>query len=292
MAKKIGSSELIVNPDGSIFHLKLKPGQIANDIILVGDPGRVKMVGSYFDGIELEVKNREFTTITGVYKNKRLTVLSTGIGTDNIDIVLNELDALANIDLINREIKDKHTSLNIIRIGTSGALQTDIPLFSFLASRKSIGFDGLMNFYARREEISDLAFESAFIKYTNWNPLLATPYVVNCDDQLFRKLCDDQFIEGINISAPGFYAPQGRELRLQTADPGLNTRLETFRFNNMRITNYEMESSAIYGLSKLLGHHALTVCLIIANRIIHNVGTDYMPEMERLVQLILSKLTK
>jgi len=292
MTKGIGASELILNSDGSIFHLKLKPGQVANDIILVGDPGRVKMIAGFFDKIELQVENREFATITGVYKGKRLTVLSTGIGTDNIDIVMNELDALVNIDLINREIKAERKSLNIIRIGTSGAIQSDIPIFSFLASRKSIGFDGLLNFYARREEISDLAFETAFKKHTGWNPLLASPYIVNSDDILFSKICDDQFIEGITISAPGFYAPQGRELRLATADPGLNSKLESFRFNSMKITNYEMESSAIYGLSKLMGHSALTVCLIIANRLIHNVGTDYKPEMERLVELILGKLTK
>ena len=292
MTKKIGSSELILNPDGSIFHLKLKPEQVAHDVILVGDPGRVKMVGGYFDEIEFEVQNREFATITGKYKCKRLTVLSTGIGTDNIDIVLNELDALVNIDLINREVKAERTSLNIIRIGTSGALQADIPIFSFLASRKSIGFDGLLNFYARRNEISDLDFESAFKKHTKWNPLLASPYVVNCDDLLFNRICDNQFVEGITVSAPGFYAPQGRELRLEIVDPEINIKLESFRFKNMKITNYEMESSAIYGLSKLMGHHALTVCLIIANRVIHNVGTDYKPEMERLVKLVLSKLTK
>jgi uridine phosphorylase len=292
MVKKIGSSELIINPDGSIFHLKLKPGQVANDIILVGDPERVKMVAGYFDKIELSAQNREFTTITGEYQGKRLTVLSTGIGTDNIDIVVNELDALVNVDLINRETKAEHTSLNIIRIGTSGALQADIPIFTFLASGKSIGFDGLLNFYARREEISDPVFESAFKIHTKWNPLLASPYVVNSDANLFNKICDDQFTEGITISAPGFYGPQGRQLRLAAADPELNNKIETFRFNNMKITNYEMESSAIYGLSKLMGHHALTVCLIIANRIVHNVDTDYRPEMERLVQVILNKLTE
>jgi len=291
MTKKIGPSELILNPDGSIFHLRLKPGQVAHDVILVGDPGRVKMVGGYFDEIEFEIQNREFATITGGYKGKRLTVVSTGIGTDNIDIVLNELDALVNIDLINREVKAERTSLNIIRIGTSGALQADIPIFSFLASRKSIGFDGLLNFYDRRNEISDLDFESAFKKYTQWNPLLASPYVVNCDDLLFSKICDAQIIEGITISAPGFYAPQGRELRLKPADPKLNDKIESFRFNNLKITNYEMESSAIYGLSKLMGHHAIMICLIIANRVIHNVGTDYKPEMANLVELILKKLT-
>ena len=291
MTKKIGSSELIVNPDGSIFHLKLKPGQVANDIILVGDPGRVQMVAGFFDKIELQVQNREFATITGEYQGKRLTVLSTGIGTDNIDIVLNELDALVNIDLLNRKLKVDHTSLNIIRIGTSGALQTDIPIYSFLVTRKSIGIDGLMNFYACREEISDYSLETAFKKHTKWNPLFASPYVVDCDDILFNKIFDHQFIEGITISAPGFYAPQGRELRLKAAVPGLNSKIESFRFNNLKITNYEMESSAIYGLSKLMGHRALTVCLIIANRIIHNVGTDYKSEMERLVKLILDNLT-
>lgn len=291
MTKKIGLSELIVNPDGSIFHLRLKPGQIANDIILVGDPGRVKMVAGYFDKIELEEQNREFATITGKYQGKRLTVLSTGIGTDNIDIVLNELDALVNIDFITRESNADHRKLNIIRIGTSGALQADIPINSFLVSRKSIGFDGLINFYARREEITDINFENAFKKQVNWNPLLASPYVVNCDDHLFNKILDDQFLEGITISAPGFYGPQGRELRLRTADPLLNKKIESFRFNNMRITNYEMESSAIYGLSRLMGHNALTVCLIIANRIVNNAGTNYKPYMERLVHLILNKLT-
>jgi uridine phosphorylase len=291
MTTKIGQSELMVNPDGSVFHLKLKPGQIADDIILVGDPGRVQMVAGFFDQIELKQQNREFVTITGKYKGKRLTALSTGIGTDNIDIVLNELDALVNIDLVNSEPKTDHTILNIIRIGTSGALQADIPVYSYLASRKSIGFDGLLNFYAGREHISDLLLENSFKKHTNWNPLLASPYVVDCDDFLFSKFVDQQFVEGITISAPGFYGPQGRELRLKAADTFLNNKIETFRYNNMRITNYEMESSAIYGLSKLMGHRALTVCLIIANRIVNKVGIDYNQKMEHLVQLILKKLT-
>jgi uridine phosphorylase len=289
--KKIGQSELMVNPDGTVFHLKLKPGQIAEDIILVGDPGRVQMVAGFFDKIDLKQQNREFATITGEYKGKRITVLSTGIGTDNIDIVLNELDALVNIDLVKSEPKTDHTSLNIIRIGTSGALQADIPIYSYLASKKSIGFDGLINFYARRDEISDVFLENAFKKHTVWNPLLASPYVIDCDDILFSKFVDHRFLEGITISAPGFYGPQGRELRLKAADPFLNNKIETFRFSNMRITNYEMESSAIYGLSKLMGHHALTVCLIIANRIVNEVGIDYKQKMESLVQLILKKLT-
>ena len=292
MTKTIAPSELILNPDGSIFHLHLKPGQIAKDIILVGDPGRVEMIADFFDEIEVKAQNREFVTVTGKYKGKRITVLSTGIGTDNIDIVVNELDALVNIDLETRMIKTDKTSLNLIRIGTSGALQGDIPIDAFLASRKAIGFDGLMNFYARRDEISDLAFENAFKKYTNWNALLASPYVVDCDIDLYNKITDQEFVPGITISAPGFYGPQGRELRLNIVDQKINDKIELFRFNEMKITNYEMECSAIYGLSKLLGHQALTVCIIIANRITLEASSDYKPVMKRLVIKILDKLAQ
>lgn len=292
MTKKIAPSELILNPDGSIFHLHLKPGQLANDVILVGDPGRVEMIAGFFDEIELKAQNREFVTITGRYKGKRITVLSTGIGTDNIDIVVNELDALVNIDLETREIKATKTSLNLIRIGTSGALQGDIPVDSFLVSRKAIGFDGLMNFYARREEFADMEFENAFKTYTDWNPLLASPYVVDCDTDLYNKITDGDFISGITISAPGFYGPQGRELRLNIIDRQINDKIELFRFNGMKITNYEMECSAIYGLCKLLGHQALTVCIIIANRINRDASSDYKPVMKRLVNKILDKLTQ
>ena len=292
MTNKIAPSELILNADGSIFHLHLKPGQIANDVILVGDPGRVEMIADFFDEIEVKAQNREFVTITGRYKGKRITVLSTGIGTDNIDIVINELDALVNIDLGTREIKADKTSLNLIRIGTSGALQGDIPVDAFLVSRKAVGFDGLMNFYARREEIADIAFENAFKSYTNWNPLLASPYVVDCNEDLYNKITDGDFIPGITISAPGFYGPQGRELRLNIIDRQINDKIEAFRFNEMKITNYEMECSAIYGLSKLLGHQALTVCIIIANRISRDASSDYKPVMKRLVIKILDKLTQ
>lgn len=290
MTKQIAPSELILNPDGSIFHLHLKPGQIAGDIILVGDPGRVEMIAGLFDEIEVRAQNREFVTVTGHYKGKRISVLSTGIGTDNIDIVINELDALVNIDLETRKIKTTLTSLNIIRIGTSGALQGDIPVDGFLVSRKAIGFDGLMNFYARREEIADLPFEEAFKLHTNWNPILASPYVVDCDLALYDKITDIEFIPGITISAPGFYGPQGRELRLDIADPQINDKIESFRFNDMKITNYEMECSAIYGLSKLMGHQALTVCIIIANRITRNASIDYKPVMKQLITKILDKL--
>ena len=292
MTNKIAPSELILNADGSIFHLHLKPGQIAKDVILVGDPGRVEMIADFFDEIEVRAQNREFVTVTGRYKGKRITVLSTGIGTDNIDIVINELDALVNIDLGTREIKAEKTSLNLIRIGTSGALQGDIPVDAFLVSRKAIGFDGLMNFYARREEIADIEFENAFKSYTNWNPLLASPYVVDCNEDLYNKITDGDFIPGITISAPGFYGPQGRELRLNIIDRQINDKIEAFRFNEMKITNYEMECSAIYGLSQLLGHQALTVCIIIANRISRDASSDYKPVMKRLVTKILDKLTQ
>jgi uridine phosphorylase len=286
----IEPSELIINPDGTIFHLHLKPEQLAENIILVGDPGRVKMISEFFDKIESESENREFVSATGLFGTKRITVLSTGIGTDNIDIVLNELDALVNIDLVTRQIKDRHTSLNIIRIGTSGGLQGDIPVNAFLASAKSIGFDGLLNFYQNRNEVSDLLFEESFKSFVSWNDLLPSPYVVSADQNLFDKIVDDSFTSGVTISAPGFYGPQGRELRLKIVDPLINEKIEAFRFNHQRITNYEMECSAIYGLSKLLGHKALTVCIIIANRVSKKANEDYKPVMINLVQKVLERI--
>ncbi len=287
----IEPSELIINPDGSVFHLHLKPEQLARDIILVGDPGRVNMIADYFDHIEAQAENREFVSVTGIYNDKRITVLSTGIGTDNIDIVMNELDALVNIDLDNRTIKPEHTSLNIIRIGTSGGLQSDIPIDSFLASKVAIGFDGLLNFYQGRNEISNIEFEDSFKNHVNWNPLLASPYIVDANKELFERICKDGFISGVTISSPGFYGPQGRQLRLSVMDPKLNDKIESFRYNDLRITNYEMECSAIYGLSKLLGHHALTICVIIANRITKKASKDYKPAMKKLVQQILNSMT-
>ncbi len=292
MKNTIASSELLLNSDGSIYHLHLKPGQIAKDIILVGDQDRVDLIAEFFDTIEFKIQNREFVTVTGAYKGKRISVVSTGIGTDNIDIVINELDALVNIDLKTREIKSELTSLNFIRIGTSGALQRDIPVDSFLVSDKAIGFDGLLNFYARREEISDPDFENAFKHYTNWNPQLASPYVVSCSTNLRSRIIDDEFITGITISAPGFYGPQGRELRLSIADKTINSRIESFRYNKLKITNYEMECSAIYGLGTLLGHQSLTVCIIIANRITLQASIDYRPLIMRLAKKILDKLTQ
>lgn len=286
----IEPSELIINPDGSIFHLHMKPEQLAGNIILVGDPGRVKMIASFFDKIESETENREFVSATGYYGKKRITVLSTGIGTDNIDIVVNELDALVNIDLITRQVKKDQCSLNIIRIGTSGGLQGDIPVDAFLASKKAIGFDGLLNFYDKRNEVSDLPFEAAFKSFVGWNQLLPSPYVVESDDDLFGKIVDNEFISGITISAPGFYGPQGRKLRLGIADPLINDKIEAFRFEDQRITNYEMECSAIYGLSKLMGHKALTVCIIIANRVSKKANEDYKPVMVKLVKKVLDRI--
>jgi len=288
----IKQSELILNPDGSVFHLHLKPGQISDQIILVGDPGRVDTIASYFSDIEFSTQNREFKTITGTYNNKRLTVLSTGIGTDNIDIVVNELDALANIDLVKRIIKKEKRQLNLIRIGTSGGLQNDLPVNSYVVSQKSIGFDGLLNFYAGRKNISDLDFEAAFRKYTGWDAALPSAYVVDAADELLQKFSAEGFRHGVTISAPGFYGPQGRELRLPLAHPHLNEKIESFEYNGLRITNFEMESSAIYGLSKLLGHHALTICLIIANRVNKTANENYRDEMKRLIKKVLDKLTE
>jgi len=286
----IEPSELIINPDGSIFHLHLKPEQLAENIILVGDPGRVKMIAGFFDSIESETENREFVSATGSYGTKRITILSTGIGTDNIDIVVNELDALVNIDLATRQVKSEHKSLKIIRIGTSGGLQGDIPVNAFLASTKAIGFDGLLNFYERRNEVSDIAFETSFKNFVNWNELLPSPYVVEADPALFKRIIDEDFTQGVTISAPGFYGPQGRELRLRIVDPLINDKIEAFRFENQRITNYEMECSAIYGLSRLLGHKALTVCIIIANRVSKKANEDYKPVMVKLVQKVLDRI--
>lgn len=286
----IKPSELIINPDGTIFHLHLKPEQIADTIFLVGDPGRVDMIASYFDKIDCKVQNREFKTVTGWYKSRQLSVVSTGIGTDNIDIVVNELDALVNIDLKTREIKEEKKSLNLIRIGTSGSMQPDIPVNSFVISAKSIGFDGLLNFYEGRNAVSDLVFEQTFMNFTQWNKLLAKPYVVNCSEYLARLISSDKTITGINISSPGFYGPQGRVLRIHLADPNLNKKIEQFDYLGKKITNYEMESSAIYGLSKLLGHEALTICLIIANRATLEANENYHLDMEELVEYVLSKL--
>jgi uridine phosphorylase len=287
----IKHSELILNSDGSVFHLHLLPENISGEIILVGDPARVDTISSFFSSIEFEVQNREFKTVTGFYNNKRLTVISTGIGTDNIDIVLNELDALVNIDLKKREIKKELKSLNIVRIGTSGGLQPDLPVNTFVVSKKSIGFDGMLNFYANRRDFCDLLFEKAFKQFANWDDSLPTPYVADASEKLLTKFRGNEFIIGVTISAPGFYGPQGRELRLKLAFPELNKKIEEFSFENLKITNFEMESSAIYGLSKMLGHNALTVCMIIANRVTLTANENYRDEMIKLIKKVLDNLT-
>lgn len=287
----IKSSELIINADGSIFHLHLKPEQIADNIILVGDPGRVELISSLLTDIEFQVSNREFVSTTGKYNNQRITIVSTGIGTDNIDIVVNELDALANINLTTREINLVHRKLNFVRIGTSGGLQDYLPVNSFVISQKAIGFDGLLNFYANRDSVSDLPFEDAFRKHTGWGKQQTSPYVIDCSELLFTKMHKDDTIAGVTISAPGFYGPQGRVLRLPLADPLLNEKVESFTYNGHKITNFEMECSAIYGLSKLLGHEALTICLIIANRVKKDANADYHQSMETLITTVLERLT-
>jgi len=289
--RKIESSELIINADGSVFHLHLRPEQLAEKVILVGDPARVTKVAALFDSRETEVSNREFHSVTGTYKGKRMTVISHGIGTDNIDIVVTELDALANVDFKTRTVKEKKTSLTMLRLGTSGALQPDIPLGAFLFSRTSVGFDGLLNFYKGRNEVCDLPIEQAFMKHVGWNDLLPKPYFIDADKSLFEHFRNDT-IEGITISAPGFYAPQGRWVRLEPADPELNDKIESFDYHGRKITNYEMESSALAGLAALMGHRAGTICTIIAQRVAKESNTDYGPFVERMIGMALDKLVE
>ena len=291
MSKKrvIPASELIINEDGSIFHLHLRPEQIADIVMLVGDPARVDMIASYFDDIECNIASREFKTITGVYKGRRMTALSTGIGTDNIDIVVTELDALANIDFATRQVKDEFKQLTLLRLGTSGALQEDIEVGERVFARTSVGFDGLLNFYAGRNDVCDLEIEKAFVEHTAWNPLLTAPYFINADESLF-ELFRDVTHEGITIAAPGFYAPQGRWVRLKPQDVELNAKIESFRFGERRITNFEMESSTLAGLAALMGHKAGTVCTIIAQRIAKDACTDYKPFVRQMIEDALEKL--
>lgn len=287
----IKESELILNKDGSVFHLHLKPENIADKILLVGDQARVDTIAGFFERIDFSVQNREFKTVTGLYNGKKISVISTGIGTDNIDIVLNELDALVNIDLEKREIKKDKKSLEIIRIGTSGGLQSNLPVNSFVVSLKSIGIDGMLNFYANSEQYCDSLFEKAFIQFTNWKNSLPRPYVVDASNHLVSKFEGPEFIKGVTISAPGFYGPQGRQLRLGLAMPELNEVIEQFSFGDLQITNFEMESSGIYGLSKMLGHRALTICLVIANRVTREANENYQEEMKKLVLKVLDTIT-
>ncbi|MBQ3658184.1 MAG: nucleoside phosphorylase [Bacteroidales bacterium] len=287
--KPIEDSELIINGDGTIFHLHLKPENIADNIILVGDQNRVEAVAKFFDTVEFTAQNREFKTATGTKNSKRITVISTGIGTDNIDIVLTELDALANIDLKTRLPKQQHRTLNIVRIGTCGSLQADIPVGTPVVTAVAGGLDGLLNFYKDRNKVCDLELEKKFQEHTKRSTLLATPYFVKSSEVLLEKLKD--FKSGITLSAPGFYGPQGRVVRLEIVDPEINQRLETFEYNGMKINNYEMESSAINGLGRLLGHNTATICLVIANRRCKEFAPNYRNAMPDLISKIVNILT-
>ena len=288
----IPSSELIVNQDGSIFHLHLKPEQLADKIILCGDPDRVGMIANYFDSQECDVQNREFRTITGSYKGKRITVQSHGIGGDNIEIVASELDALANFDLEKRCVRDEFRQLTMVRIGTSGGLQPESPIGSYVASEKAIGFDGVIYFYAGTERVRDLAYEKVLTQQLDWKIEGLKPYVVSADAELLERIVgnDGRIIKGSTIACNGFYAPQGRKLRLPLADENLNKKIEDFRYEGYKITNFEMESSALSGIASLLGHKAMTVCCIIAGRQNLNMNTDYKGSIEDLIQLVLERI--
>ena len=285
----IAPSELIINGDGTIFHLHLKPEQLADTVILVGDPARVATITAHFDSVECNVSNREFNTVTGSYKGKRMTVMSTGIGIGNIDICVTELDALANVDFATRTVKNTFRRLTLVRLGTSGALQEDIEVGEVVFARTSVGFDSLLGYYAGRNEVCDLDMQRAFMEHTQWSELLAPPYFVNADNELWEHF-KDSVTEGITIAAPGFYAPQGRYVRLQPADMNLNEKIEAWRYNGRRITNFEMEGSALAGLAALMGHRATTICTIIAQRVAKKAQPDYKPYVEAMIRMALDKL--
>ena len=286
---RIAESELIINGDGSVFHIHIRPDQLADNVILVGDPGRVDMFRPLLDDIEAEGASREFVWVTGTYKGKKFTVLSTGIGTDNIDIVMTELDALANIDFTTREVRPEHRTLNILRIGTCGAIQPEIPLGSFIFSHISIGCDGLLNWYEGRDSIALLDFEEAFKKHVHWDRHLPDPYFVRASDKLIRKF-EDCTVKGMTISASGFYGPQGRVVRQGLAMPDMLADFESFEYGGYKITNFEMEGSALAGLAAKLGHNAGTVCCVIAHRYLKDANTDYKPRVAELVKLALERL--
>jgi len=290
MNRYFAESELVINGDGSVFHLHLLPEQLADKVILVGDPGRVSMVASHFDNNECEVSNREFHTITGTYQGKRITVLSTGIGCDNIDIVMNELDALANIDFHTRTEKTTHRTLELVRVGTCGGLQPETPEGTYVASVKSIGFDGLLNFYAGRDEASDLSIEDAFKKAVGWNLKMGNPYVATACPELICRVAADDMVRGITVACGGFFGPQGRQLRLPLADPQLNEKIESFNYNGLKVTNFEMESSALAGLATLMGHKAMTCCMVIANRRAKRMETDYKGDIDGLITKVLDRI--
>ena len=300
--KTFPESELIINADGSAFHLHLKPEHLADKVILVGDPGRVGTVAAFFDSIENEVQSREFHTITGTYKGKRITVQSTGIGCDNIDIVMTELDALANINFATRTENPNFRQLTIVRIGTCGGLQPETPLGSYVASVKSIGFDGLLNYYAGRNDVCDLQLEEAFTSHMQWSPLKGAPYVANADAELVNQIAGKEMVRGITIACGGFYGPQGRQIRIPIADPTQNEKVEAFRYTvpettaavsagtQLKVCNFEMESSAVAGLAALLGHRAMTCCMVIANRYAKKMNTEYKSSIEDLITLVLDRI--
>lgn len=284
------ASELMINNDGSIFHLHIRPEQLADHVILVGDPERVSLVANHFDNTEFEVQSREFHTITGTYKGKRITALSTGIGCDNIDIVMNELDALANIDFSTRTERPEHRTLTLVRVGTCGGLQPETPTGTHIASVKSIGFDGLLNFYAGRNEVCDLELETEFKRQVAWNPIMGNPYVATADPDLINRVALDDMVRGVTIACNGFFGPQGRRLRLPLMDEKLNDKIEAFSYNGLKITNFEMESSALAGLSSLMGHKAMTCCMVIANRRAHKANTAYKNTIDDLIQKVLERI--
>lgn len=288
--KYFAESELIINADGSVFHLHVKPEQLADKVILVGDPGRVSLVASHFEKVECDIQSREFHTITGSYQGKRISVVSTGIGCDNIDIVMNELDALTNIDFTTRHEKSPLKSLTLVRLGTCGGLQEYTPEGTYIASEKSIGFDGLLNYYAGRNEACDLEFEEAFKKHMDWNPQKGAPYVIDSDKETLNRVAGDDMVRGVTIACGGFFGPQGRELRIPLADPKQNEKIENFEYNGYRITNFEMESSALAGLAKLLGHKAMTCCMVIANRRAQKANVEYKNSIDGLIQIVLDRI--
>lgn len=292
MKKYFAPSELLINEDGSIFHLHVKPEWLADKVILVGDPGRVSLVASHFENKECEVESREFHTITGTYQGKRITVVSTGIGCDNIDIVMNELDALANINFQTRQENETFRQLQLVRIGTCGGLQPNTPVGTFVCSVKSIGFDGLLNFYAGRNAVCDLPLERAFLNHMGWTGNLCAPYpyVIDADAELVERIASTDMVRGVTIAAGGFFGPQGRELRIPLADPHQNEKIESFEYQGLHITNFEMESSALAGLSRLMGHKATTVCMVIANRLIKEANTGYKNTIGNLIKTVLNRI--
>ena len=288
--KTFAPSELIINEDGSCFHLHLRPEQLADRVVLVGDPARVNTVADHFDTRECEVSSREFHTITGTYKGKRITCQSHGIGCDNIDIVMNELDTLANINYQTRQENDEHRTLTCVRIGTCGGLQPFTPVGTFIASVKSIGFDGLLNYYAGRNVVCDIPLEKAFCEHMQWNPIKGAPYVAVADEELIEQIAASDMVRGYTISCGGFYGPQGRVLRADIADPQQNAKIESFEYEDMKICNFEMESSALAGLASLLGHRAMTCCMVIANRYAQEMNTEYKNSIDTLIEKVLDRI--